>query len=105
MHRLEEEFDVVACRGLQRSFGRNVKAIVLNAANKEKRAEGTRQGALTVGAMMCGDLLEPLEGLVRFETLRNVLCALGTDAVVLDTASESQTDTSGGADSRERGVR
>ena len=50
--------------------------------------------------MMCGDLLEPLEGLVRFETPRNVLCALGTDAVVLDTASESQTDTSGGADGR-----
>ena len=98
MHRLEEEFDVVACRGLQRSFGRNVKAIVLNAANKEKRAEGTRQGVLTLSERVCGSVLELLEGLVRLERLGDVLGAFITDAVVIHTASESRKDTSEGAD-------
>ena len=51
--------------------------------------------------MMRGDLLEGLEGLVRLKTLRNVLGALITDAVGPETASESQTGTSGGADGGE----
>ena len=64
-----------------------------------------RQGALTLGEMVCGDLPEGLQGGVRLQRLGDVLGALSTDAVVPDTASESQKDTSGGADSREKGVR
>ena len=47
------------------------------------------QGALTLGEMMRGGVLEQGEGLVRLKTLRNVLCALITDAVAVETASES----------------
>ena len=50
---------------------------------------------------MRGSVLEGLEGLVRLKTLRNVLGALITDAVVVQTASESQKETSRGADGRE----
>ena len=57
-----------------------------------------RQGVLTLGEMVCGDLPELLEGGVALERRRDVLGALITDAVVPDTASESQKDTSGGAD-------
>ena len=63
--------------------------------------ETNRQGALTVGKWVCSSVLELLEGLVCLKALRNVLCALITDAVETHTASESQKDTSGGADSRE----
>ena len=49
---------------------------------------------------MCGDVLERGEGGVGLECLRDVLGALITDAVAPQTASESQKDTSGGADSR-----
>ena len=65
------------------------------------RAKRTRQGALTVGERACGGVLELGEGLIDGKGLRNVPCALCTDAVVEQTASESQTETSGGADSRE----
>ena len=51
--------------------------------------------------MVCGDLPEGLQGGVRLQRLGDVLGALSTDAVVPDTASESQKDTLGGADSRE----
>ena len=47
---------------------------------------------------MCGDVLERSEGGVGLECLRDVLGALITDAVAPQTASESQKDTSGGAD-------
>ena len=56
---------------------------------------------LTLGEMVCGDLLEGLQGGVRLQRLGDVLGALSTDAVGPDTASESQKDTSGGADGRE----
>ena len=57
-----------------------------------------RQGVLTVGQRVCGNVLERSEGGVGLECLRDVLGALITDAVVPQTASESQKDTSGGAD-------
>ena len=59
-----------------------------------------RQGALTLGEMVCGDLPELLEGGVALERRRDVLGTLITDAVGTHTASESQKDTSGGADGR-----
>ena len=52
-----------------------------------------------------GSVLELGEGLIDGEGLRNVPCALCTDAVVEQTAIESKTQTSGGIDSREQGVR
>ena len=60
-----------------------------------------RQGALTLGEMVCGSVLEPCEGLVRLKTLGKVLCALCTNAVPVQTANGSQNQTSGGADGRE----
>ena len=63
-----------------------------------------RQGALTVGEMMCGDLPEDLQGGVGLQRLRDVLGALITDAVAPQTASESQKDTSGGIDTWGKGV-
>ena len=53
---------------------------------------------------MCSNLPELGEGLVCLKTLRNALGALITDAVAVQTASESRKETSGGADGRERGV-
>ena len=50
---------------------------------------------------MCGDVLERSEGGDGLECLRDVFGALITDAVAPQTASESQKDTSGGADGRE----
>ena len=49
---------------------------------------------------MCGSVLEGGEGLVLLETLRNVLCALCTELVATQTAIESKTQTSEGADGR-----
>ena len=49
---------------------------------------------------MRGSVLERLQGGVGLQRLRNMLGALSTDPVGPDTASESQKDTSGGADSR-----
>ena len=45
---------------------------------------------------MRGDVRERGEGRVRLQALRNVLGALITDAVALETASESRMGTSGG---------
>ena len=47
---------------------------------------------------MCGDVLERSEGGVGLECLRDVLGALCTELVVTQTAIESKTQTSGGAD-------
>ena len=60
-----------------------------------------RQGVLTLGEIVCGDLQQLLQGGVGLQRLGDVPGALSTDAVVPDTASESQKDTSGGADGRE----
>ena len=54
---------------------------------------------------MRGSVLERLQGGVGLQRLRNMLGALSTDPVGPDTASESQKDTSGGADTWEKGVR
>ena len=48
-----------------------------------------------------GSVLELGEGLIDGEGLRNVPCALCTDAVVEQTAIEGQRQASGAADSRE----
>ena len=48
---------------------------------------------------MRGDVPEPGEARVRLKTLGKVLCALCTNAVIVQTANGSQNQTSGGADS------
>ena len=48
-----------------------------------------RQGVLTLGEMVCGDLPELLEGGVALERRRDVLGALITDAVAEQTTSGS----------------
>ena len=53
---------------------------------------------------MCGGVLEEGEGLVLLQALRNVPGALITDAVAIQTAIESKTQTSGGADACLMGV-
>ena len=50
---------------------------------------------------MCSNLPELGEGLVCLKTLRNALGALCTELVATQTAIESKTQTSGGADGRE----
>ena len=62
------------------------------------RVKMTRQGALTVGKRVCGDVLEGGEALVANQSPANRLRALCTDAVVVQTASESRKETSRGAD-------
>ena len=57
-----------------------------------------RQGVLTVGERVCSSVLEGSEGGVGLECLRDVLGALCTELVVTQTAIESKTQTSGGAD-------
>ena len=52
---------------------------------------------------MWDDALERGEGLVRREGLAERLCTLGTDVVVVQTASKGQNTLSEGADSRKTG--
>ena len=49
-----------------------------------------------------GNVLELLQGGVGLEGVRDVLCRLSIKPVIGQTASESQKETSGGADSREK---
>ena len=51
---------------------------------------------------MCGDVLEHGEGGVGLERLRDVLGALGTHAIAIEAASESQHKTLLAADSKEK---
>ena len=53
---------------------------------------------------MCGGVLEEGEGLVLLQALRKVLGALCTKLVVLQTASRTRIATSGGLDSRKKGM-
>ena len=69
-----------------------------------ERQKQTSAGADSRNTMRSG-VLEGLEGLVRLQALRKVLSGLGIEVVVTQTASERRKQTSGGADSRERGVR
>ena len=55
--------------------------------------------------MVCGGILEGGEGLVLLQALRKVLGALCTEVIALQTASRTQIATSGGADSKDKGVR
>ena len=68
---------------------------------KGEKVSGGADGRET----MCGDVLERSEGGVGLECLRDMLGALITDVVLTKTASESRKDTSGGADTWEKGVR
>ena len=80
----------------------HTKVIVVQTANGSRIAtSGGADGRKTV----CGDVLELLQGGVGLEGVRDVLCRLSIKPVAAQTASESQKETSGGADSRERGVR
>ena len=54
---------------------------------------------------MHGNVLELLQGGVGLEGVRDVLCLLSIKPIVVQTASESQKETSGGADSREEEIR
>ena len=63
--------------------------------------EKQTSAAADSGKTMRGGVLEGLEGLVRLETLRKVLSGFGIETVATQTASESQKQTSGAADSRE----
>jgi len=58
---------------------------------------------LTAEKRVCGGALEVLEGRVRLESLREVLGALRTDVVAVQTASEGAFRVSA-PDSREAGV-
>ena len=53
---------------------------------------------------VCGSVLEPGEGLVLLQGLRKVLGALCKEAIVLQTASRTRIATSGGLDSRKKGM-
>ena len=59
---------------------------------------------LTVGFGCGGGVLERLEGLVRLETLGEVLRALRTDGVVVEAANGGRIAVSAAADSWESGA-
>ena len=69
------------------------------------RAKRTRQGVLTVGKRVCGDLPEGLQGGVRLQRLGDVLCTLNTNVVVLEPVNEGQMEASAGSDGREKAMR
>ena len=77
-------------------------AVVDKTANS---AKSRCQRLLTVEKRACGGALELLERRVGLEGLREVLCALSTDAVVPETASDGEIRVSAAPDSRESGVR
>ena len=60
---------------------------------------------MTVENRACGGALERLEGRVRLEGLREVLGAVRTELVSLETVSEGEIRVSVAIDSRENGVR
>ena len=77
--------------------------VVAEQAANESRIESS--GGANSGKTGLGSVLECLEGLIDFETLRDVLGTLCTDIIVLQAANMSQMQTSEGADNRERDVR
>ena len=62
------------------------------------------QRLLTVENRACGGAPERLEGRVRLESLREVFCALRTDAVAPETASEGAIGVSAAIGSGESDV-
>ena len=75
----------------------NTELVASNAANENQtKASGGADGKKRVH----GNVLELLQGGVGLEGVRDVLCRLSIKPVVAQTASESQKETSGGADSR-----
>ena len=98
---LEVELDVAACCGLEHLLGGIIEVVVLDAANKKRRGMGEGEkvsGGTDSRQKVCSNLHELGEGLVCLKTLRNALGALITDAVAVQTASESRMETSRGAD-------
>ena len=69
------------------------------------RADFDCQRLLTAENRVCGGAPELLERRVRLEGLREVLGALRTDVVDLETVSEGEIRVSTAPDSREKGVR
>jgi len=61
------------------------------------RVKSECQRLLTVENRACGGALERLEGRVRLESLREVFCALRTDAVVAQTASAGENPSVSGS--------
>ena len=99
---------MAACCGLEHLLGGIVEVVATDAANKKRREMGKGEkvsGGIDSWGRMRGSVLERLQGGVGLQRLRNMLGALSTDPVGPDTASESQKDTSGGADGREKVVR
>ena len=90
---LEVEIDVAACCGLEHLIGGIVEVVVVEAVRGGGKwgRERKCQGALTVGKRACVNLPEGLQGGVRLQRLGDVLCALSTDAVLVETASGSRT--------------
>ena len=70
------------------------------ASESQKEASRGADSRRTV----CGGILEHLQGRVGLEGVRDVLCRLSIELVASQTVSESQKETSGGADAREKGV-
>ena len=60
---------------------------------------------LTVGREASDSIPNAGEGGVRLEEVCHDLCAINTEPVVSDAANENQTKASGGADSKEKGMR
>ena len=77
----------------------------LLAPTLREKAHSECQRLLTVEKRACGGALEVLEGRVRLERLREMLGALRTDFVPLETASEGEIRVSATIDGRENGVR
>ena len=70
--------------------------VAQTASESQKETSGGADGRERV----CGDVLELLQGGVGREGVREVLCRLSIKPVGVQTASKSQKETSGGADSR-----
>ena len=97
---------VMLPRLLKLVLGGVVKKIVLEAATQKAKGRTVkRQWVLTVEQRACCSVLQRLQRRVALESVCKVLCALWTDIVAIQTASKSRQETSGGADSKEKGMR
>ena len=65
-------------------------------AHTASESQKETSGGADSREMMCGDLQQLLQAGVGLQRLGDVLGALITDAVAVETASESQKDTSRG---------
>ena len=67
----------------------------------QKRVKWRCQRLLTVGFEACGGVLEVGEGRVDLKRLSDVLCALWSELVVVETANNAKIAVSAAADSRD----